>query len=141
MRVENERLRAELSRRSPNPPSDKGLPPGYIRKGQAKMAGYNTPADTIQTFLWSLQNHDLPTLLQSFTPEAAQRMKALSEEGGRSIEEFFREADAFVGIGISGQEQLPDGSIQINAQVTPDMPPLPMRLQKNNGQWKLANPP
>ena len=34
------------------------LPPGYVRKRQARLVGYNTPEDTIQSFLWAVQNHD-----------------------------------------------------------------------------------
>jgi len=62
--TENESLRAQLARRATNSPAGTGLPAGYIRKNQAKMAGYNTPEDTIQSLLWALNNRDFPNLLQ-----------------------------------------------------------------------------
>ncbi len=127
--VENLRLREEISKRGTN---------SYIRRSEAQMAGYNTPADTVQTFLWSLQHHDVKTLLDSFTPEGARTIDGTAQGGGRSIEHFFREAEALVGIRLSNPGQLPDGSIQIAGQVGPGLPELMLRFQKVAGQWKLA---
>jgi hypothetical protein len=104
------------------------------------MAGYNTPADTLETFLWSLQNRDLPTLLQCFTPEAAQRVKDAADNA-RSGVDFFKETDGFIGLGITRQEQLPDGSVGIDAQISPDIPPIHLIFRQLDGQWKLASPP
>jgi len=127
--VENQRLREEISKRGTN---------SYMRRSEAQMAGYNTPADTVQTFLWSLQHHDVKTLLESFTPEGARTIDGAAQGGGRSIEHFFREAEALVGIRMGNPEQLPDGSIQVSGQVGPGLPELMLRFQKIDGQWKLA---
>src|SRR6266851_4167937 len=61
IRSENERLRLLFAERQTNPPS--ALPPGYIRKSQARLVGYNTPEDTLQSFLCALQTRDAMNVL------------------------------------------------------------------------------
>ena len=56
VRAENERLRAQLATRGTNGPAGFQLPPGYIRKSEARMVGYNSPDDTLQSLLWAVQN-------------------------------------------------------------------------------------
>ena len=46
------------------------LPPGYIRKSEARMVGYSTPDDTLQSFLWAIQNRDLTNVLQALAPDS-----------------------------------------------------------------------
>ena len=127
--VENQRLREEISKRGAN---------SYIRRSEAQMAGYNTPADTVQTFLWSLQHHDVKTLLESFTREGSSMIDGTAGGDGRSIEHFFQQAEALVGIRLGNPEQLPDGSIRISGQVGPGLPELNLRFEKVAGQWKIA---
>ncbi len=141
VRLENEQLRAQLASRGTNAASGSGLGPGYVRKAQARMVGYNTPEDTIQSFLWAMQNHDLTNLLQAFTPVAAQQMQATVQESGRSVEEFFQGTDAFVGLGVRSREQLPDGAMVVTLEVAPGIPPQEVRFERINGQWKMARPP
>ena len=45
------------------------LPPGYVRKRDARLVGFNTPEDTLQSLLWAIQNHDLAKVLEAFTPD------------------------------------------------------------------------
>ncbi len=141
VRLENEQLRAQLASRGTNAASGSSLGPGYMRKTQARMVGYNTPEDTIQSFLWAVQNHDLTNLLQAFTPVAAQQMQANVQESGRSVEEFFQGTEAFVGLGVRSRQQLPDGSMVVTLEVAPGIPPQDVRFELVNGQWKLATPP
>ena len=80
VRAENERLRAQLASRGTNGPGGFQLPPGYMRKRDARMVGFNTPDDTLQTLLWAVQNHDLTNVLQAFTPEQAEEIRAQAGE-------------------------------------------------------------
>jgi len=131
IQTENARLLAEVAKRGTNT---------YIRKTQARMAGYNTPAATMETFLWSLQNRDLPALLQCFAPEAAQIVKNAADKE-RSGNDFFHSTEGFIGLGITSQEQLPDGTWQLEAQIAPQIPSVHLNLRQLNGEWKLISPP
>jgi hypothetical protein len=76
-RVENEQLRAQLAVKRTNaaaatPP----LPPGYILKSKAQWKGFSTPEDTLQSFLWAVQNQDLTNLVQTMVPEMGEKLLA-----------------------------------------------------------------
>src|ERR1035438_4319523 len=75
-RTENEQLRAQPASRSTNGAGGNQGPAGYVRKSEARMVGYNTPDDTLQSLLWALQNHDLTNVLQAFAPDIAAEIRA-----------------------------------------------------------------
>ena len=136
--VENEHLRAQLAARGTNTPSGQPLPPGYIRKSEAKWVGAKTPENTVQSFLWALQNHDLTNLLQLITPEAGQR---LMRGAGDSPEKLFEGFGVIPGMRIINPQQMPDGSIRAEAEFMPGVPvPEKIRFQMMEGQWKLEIP-
>jgi hypothetical protein len=137
--AENERLRAQLANRSTNGPGGFQLPPGYLRKGEARMVGYNTPDDTLQSLLWALQNHDVTNLVQAFAPEIAQQLRAQAGESRESIEDFFSQAAGFVGMRILKRE--PDAnedSIAVEIEMVPGEPARRTTFRQVNGQWKIT---
>jgi hypothetical protein len=129
---EHGQLRGDLLKRATN---------SFIRRSEAQRVGYNTPSDTIQTFLWALQQRDLEAVLQCFTPEAADGVRQAAGQGGRSPDDFFREAQAIIGLTVTRQDTLSDGSVQIEAAAPGIEHSLPLRLNNIAGQWKLASPP
>lgn len=52
VKSENEQLRMKIASRATNAAPGTALPAGYIRKSQARMVGYNSPQDVLQTLLW-----------------------------------------------------------------------------------------
>jgi len=88
---ENERLRLLITERQTNGPT--ALPPGYIRRSQARMVGYNTPQDTLQSFLWAIKNHDTTNVLLALTPEQAEWYQSEAQRAG-SFEKLFEHSDA-----------------------------------------------
>jgi hypothetical protein len=141
-RVENERLRAQVAARGTSGPAGTGFPTGYVRRSEARMVGYNTPDDTLQSVLWAIQNRDLANLLQALTPELAQNLRARAGESRQSIEDFFFNQDAgFVGLRIVSREQnASDGSIAVEVEIAPGVPGPRMTFRQINGQWKIAGP-
>jgi hypothetical protein len=138
-RAENEQLRAQLASRGTNGPDGFQLPPGYVRRSEARFVGYNTPDDTLQSLLWAVQNHDLTNLLQAFTPEIAKEYREQAGESPQSIEHFWSESAALVGIGIVGRKQdASDGSITAEMEVVPGEDGPRMTFRQVNGQWKIA---
>jgi len=138
--TEADRLRAQLAHQQTNTPAGARLAPGYIRKTEARPVGYATPEDTLQTFLWVLQQRDFTNLLQTVTPEVAQRLQTMVRESGRSNEEFFKDSEVLPGLAIRGRENLPDGSVQLQVEMVPGVPPEKFLVRNINGQWKLAGP-
>jgi hypothetical protein len=141
VRADNERLLAQLASRGTNGPGGFQLPPGYVRKSEARMVGYNTPDDTLQSLLWATRNHDLTNILQAFTPERAEQLQANARQSDHSTEDFFRDSAAFVGMWVVGRKQnADDGSVDIEVEVMPGMPHESFSFRQINGQWKIAGP-
>src|SRR5204862_1759085 len=68
--LENQRLSEQLAIRATNGPPETG----YVRKSQAKFAGYATPENTLQTFLWAIHNRNYATYLDTLVPELVQQL-------------------------------------------------------------------
>jgi hypothetical protein len=136
---EAEQLRAQLASAQTNSPAGSRLPPGYIRKSQAQMVGYSTPENTVQSFLWALQQHDASSVLRAFTPAQAQALRARFEPPAQPEQGFFKETDQLPGLAIEGRRNLPDGSVQLQVTFAPGLPSQTFRLQVVNGEWKLAD--
>jgi hypothetical protein len=114
------------------------LPRGYIRKAQAKLAGYNSPEDTLHSFLWALQNHDLTTLLQTLMPAMAQSMGIASQ--GETAERVFKDMAQLPGMAVLNRRTLPDGVVELEVQIAPGGPTEWLTFQLIEGQWKLSKP-
>jgi hypothetical protein len=136
VRAENERLRAQVAARGTNARSGAALPPGYIRASEARMAGYRTPQDTIQSFLWAVRKHDVTNLLEALIPVSAQQF--LQTHGAANGEEFFKQAEALPGLRVVSQKTLDDGSIEMQLEVIPGVPMETIRFQQIDGEWKMS---
>ena len=137
-RGDNERLRVQLAATRTNLSAASALPPGYVRKSEARLVGYNTPADTLQSLLWALQNRDFTNVMAAFTPEVARQMQQEMQRSG--VEEFFKELSIIPGMHIKSQQVTPDGAIEAEVELVPGEPsPERIRFRLNNGQWKLEN--
>jgi hypothetical protein len=132
-RAENERLRLQLAAAGTNNVPGQVLPPGYLRRADARMAGYNTPEDTLQSLLWALHHKDSLRVLQAFAPEA--------KDGNAIADTLLRGSEAFIGMAVVGKDQLPDGSVMVRVQVAPDAPAMGFRMESIDGQWKIASLP
>jgi len=138
-RAENERLRAQVASRGTNASGGFRLPPGYVRKSEARLMGYNTPDDTLQTLLWATRNHDWTNALQAFTPERAEELRARAGESQQSIEDFFHSEIVLPGMAVISREQnTNDGLTYLEVEIMPGMPHAEISLKQINGQWKIA---
>jgi hypothetical protein len=141
VRAENERLRAQLASRGTNGSGGFQLPSGYIRRRDARMMGFGSPEDTLQTLLWAIQNHDLTNMLQAFTPERAEALRAQAGESREANERLFNEAQGPVGVRIVNRKQnASDGSITLELEVVPEEAGPRITFRQINGQWKVGEP-
>jgi hypothetical protein len=139
VRGENEQLRAQIASRGTNGPGGFQLPSSYVRRSEARMVGYNTPDDTLQSLLWAVQNHDLTNLLQALTPEKAEEIRAGIGESPQAIEDFWSKSAGLVGLRILSREQdASDGSIAVKMEVIPGESGPDTTFRQINGQWKIA---
>lgn len=132
---EGERLRARMASAETNAPSGLRLPPGYIRKAEAQFVNYSTPENTIQSLLWALQRHDLPRFLEALLPEEAQSMRNRIAMSGEA--EAFKGWDALPGMAVQSRHDLPDGTVELQVEIGPGLPPQKIQFRQLNGEWKL----
>ena len=137
--AENDRLRAQLANRGTNGPGGFQLPPGYIRRSEARMVGYNTPEDTLQSFLWALQSHNLTNVLEAFPPDRAEMLRDAAGASPESAQAFFKDSALLPGMRVVKREEAAgDGSIVLNVEVIPGVPGTRITFRQSNGQWKIA---
>lgn len=132
---EGESLRARLADAQTNAPAGSRLPPGYIRKAEAQFVNYSTPENTIQSFLWALQRHDVPRFLEALLPEEAQSMRNRIGMSGEA--ESFKGWDALPGMAVQSRQDLPDGTVELQVEIGPGLPSQKIQLRQLNGEWKL----
>jgi hypothetical protein len=140
VRADNAGLRAQVASRGTNGPGTLQLPPGYVRKSAARFAGYNSPDNTIQSLLWSIQNRDVTNLLQAFAPAQADQLREQLARATQSSRDFFSDAGSVPGMAILNRKQLSDGSIELEVEMAPGLNPAPIRMQQIGGQWKITAP-
>lgn len=137
LQVENERLRIQAASARTN--AAKPLLPGYIRKSEARNLGYTTPEATLETMLWAIRVRDFTNLLAAFTSEIAGKMQREMERSGRTLEEFFRDAEALPGMRPVDRTMPDDDTIELKVEIVPGSGAevQPMRFRRVNGEWKM----
>jgi len=132
---ENQRLQLPAAHsRSNNDAME--LPPGFIRKSEARFAGYQTPEATIESLVWSLAQQDVTNLLKAFSADVAQKIQTEV----LSSSNFFSGAAAIPGFAIQSRSNTPDGMVDLNVIVAPGIPAQNLRLKLIDGEWKVVTP-
>ena len=133
-RAENERLRGLVATR--NASATNGLPADYIRRKEARWMGQNTPENTLESFLWAIQNRSITNIESLLTPRsAAQFIQMIAAQG----DAFFNEASMLPGMRIASQKRQPDGSIEATIEILPGQSNSdgPLTFRMIDGQWRL----
>lgn len=137
VRGENAQLKSQVAAGSTN--SDAKLPAGYIRKSQARMAGFGTPESTMESLLYCIHNHDIQSLMLAFTPEAAAQIQANLARS--SEKEFFEKSGIIPGMAVTKKsEPGSDDTVELTIEVAPGLPTGNLVLRKIDGSWKIATP-
>lgn len=134
VRTEHERLQKQLASARTN--ATPGLPPGYLRKSQAKFAGYGTPEATLQSFLWAIHNRDTTNIQRALTPESLRLVRSMPS-GGEGLAD---QMQAFVGASVLESQSLPDGSSRMRIEIMPGLPATYVRYWLVDGEWKMDLP-
>jgi len=127
---ENKRLQAQLATKPTGGTGGVPLPAGYIRRAEAKLSGFGTPEDSLQSFLWAIEHRDLPTLMQAFEPEQAKSLAEQVEEQGS--EKFFKEPNVIPGLYISQRVQKMTAPLNSPSRSFPTMIRAPRKCASSN---------
>jgi hypothetical protein len=134
VRAENEQLRGRVSAR--NTSATNALPADYIRRKQARWMGQNTPENTLESFLWAIQNRSITNIESLLTPRsAAQFTQTIAAQG----DALFNESAMLPGMRIASQKRQPDGTIEATIEIIPGQSNSggPLIFRMIDGQWKL----
>ena len=138
VRGENERLRGEILSRSTNGAAAYRFPPDYVRKSEARMVGYKTPEDTLQSLLWAIRNRDLTNVLQAYVPERAQFLQTMLQKQDRSLEDFWSDETLAFGMRFVRQEtNTHTGVLFVVGEMAPGVSGPCFYLRQTNGEWKI----
>lgn len=133
--TENERLRAQMASRGTNAANAR-----LLLLSKAQFVGYKSPEDTLQSLLWSVQQHDYTNFLKALSPAVVQALPAQTEAVWQNALNSFREQ--FAGLTIVGRRELPDGRIELEVveALVPNSPRQQLHFQQVGGEWKLTDP-
>jgi len=139
--AENKMLRARVATLATNTPASADLPPGFLLRTNARLVGYGTADDTLQSLMWAIQNLDFTNFLQAFEPRTAEQLRAVAEAHGSSGESMLEQArEEFVGMSVLSRHELPDGSLELEVDSGTPAGAQPMHFRQIDGQWKLLAP-
>ena len=136
LRTEHQALLEQIAMRGTN----SALPANYIRKSEARLVGFKSPEETIQSFLYALRMRDITNLVEAFTPEAAARMRGQQPGASGFLERLLDEGQTLVGLAVVSQKQL-QGNLMVEVQVLPGVPPMQLFFRSVNDQWKIESLP
>jgi hypothetical protein len=131
--LENKRLQAKIEASATNRAAS-----SYIHKSRAQLVGYDSPENTLQSFLWTIQNKDFTRFLEALTPETILAFKESEEKQGYSAEAFFKGLNELVGLGVVSTQKVAEGVIAAQVQLVPELPPEEMIFKQIDGKWKLS---
>ena len=115
---------------------------GFVLKQTWSKAGFATPEATVQSFFWAIANKDITALAECVTGDARKSMEEelqRSAAGGKAFEENFGPFAKMQGFRIAEKKQLSENKVEVSIQAAAGGRAMPMRLQLENGEWKLSN--
>jgi len=137
LRAEHQALLEQLAARGTN----SALPANYVRKSEARLVGYKSPEETLQSFLYSIRMRDVGSLSEAFTPETAARMKSQVPSGPKSLEKLLEDAQPMLGLSIISQKQIEENALLVEAQMLPGLPTMKFLFRLTHDQWKIESLP
>ena len=141
--AENQRLTAALKgapKASAPPPLSEAE--GFVLKEKWTRAGFATPEATLQSFFWAVANKDIAALAECMAGDARKSMEKEMQRSiaeGKSLEDQFEPLAKMQGFRIAEKKQVSENKMEISIQAATGGRAMPMRLQLENGEWKLAN--
>jgi hypothetical protein len=144
LRIENDRLRRDAAIR-PDRADSEPISTEYVPKEKWVHSGYATPADTLQTWLWSFSRGDLDTYIASATTTAGEQLKADIQESGREqyASRMLKISASFKGFRLAKQDVLNDNQILLTVSIDSAEGEQIQQLLfiRTDGEWRLGPKP
>jgi hypothetical protein len=132
--AENNALRQRVAAAAPVSASAVALPPGYIRRKDAQLTGYQTPEAALQSFIWAIANKNTNTLFQVLDREGAGNL--LEDLQRKGPDEFWKEVSIIPGFRIIGNRANTETSSELTVEFAPG-DEQKITAVKNGEEWKL----
>jgi hypothetical protein len=143
-RVENDRLRRDIEIR-PDRADSGPMSTEYVPKENWTHSGYATPADTLQTWLWSISRADIDTYIGSVTKAQGEQLKAEIQESGREqyASRMLKTSASFKGFRLTERTVINDNQILLTVAVDSDEGEQTQQFvfTRMDGEWKLGPKP
>jgi hypothetical protein len=107
------------------------LPPGYVRRKDARFAGYGTPEAALESWFWAIANRDTNTLLR-IMPHFTNQIY------GAEAERFWKEAGMCPGFRILKNEIRSDSGVSLTIEMLPGEE-VKIEARKNGEEWQLGD--
>jgi hypothetical protein len=134
VRAENEHLRLKVAVTQTN--GVQSSAEDYIMQKNARMVGFDSPANALQTFLWALRTHDVTTLARSFAPDQ------MADPSSSQLPEYLKGMEGAVpGFSLVSTQPQAGGSVQVMVQIIPELPLVTLSMKQVDGDWKLTEIP
>ena len=113
-------------------------PKGYQMAAQTHFAGFDTPENTLESFLWALRNRDTNRMFEALTAESGQIISAglTQAENGDPIEQIVK---MIPGFRIRSADAISDHHVELEVQIDPrsETRTEKMSFDRVDGLWKL----
>jgi len=110
-------------------------PPGWVKRADAKSAGFGTPEAAFETFVWALERRDTNALFQALTPE--MHTSFLRQWQSVGPEEFWKVAGRIPGFRVSKVTPISDSEVQMEIDMIPGMPSPEVKASRIDGRWRI----
>lgn len=111
------------------------FPPGWVRRGDAKSAGFGSPEAAFESFLWALEHRDTNVLYQALVPEMHEALARRWQSAGP--EQFWKEGSLIPGFRLTQVTTIGEGEVRMEIEMVPGMPLSQVPAIRTNGQWRI----
>lgn len=113
------------------------LPPGYVKRAQAKLAGNGSPEAALQSLFWSIEHRDTNQLFLVVEPDFHRQM--VEELTRAGADQFWEGARQLPGYHVVTSEPRSDAEVLLQVQFVPDEPAVSIAARRTGGTWRLSN--
>lgn len=134
LQAENKALLARVAAAQANAkPGAVALPPGYLKRQDARFAGFGTPEAALESLFWAVANRDTNTLLH-LMPYLTNQVNGA--EPGQFWTTFWKGAGTLPGFRILKNEPQSDSGVSLTIEMLPGEE-MKIKAQKNGEEWQL----
>lgn len=131
LQAENKALLARVAAAQANAkPGAVALPPGYLKRQDARFAGFGTPEAALESLFWATANRDTNTLLH-LMPHLTNQIY------GAEAEKYWKQIGMVPGFRILKNEPRSDSSVSLTIEILPGEEQK-IEAHKNGEEWQLG---